>query len=418
MYCNNCSKENAKLRCSKCKLVYYCSNECQKQDWKKHKLICNNNPENENNLTKRMAGFISKGKLYENDAKNTNINKFNKIKEDIRKKIGGLENGVYQNLLNNEYFINYVYPGVDISHSNVPKSLLELIEIPSYKVILLEEMDKIQKEADDIIDKTKKKCESSSGVLPTDVEVKLRSEAFYDSFAKRAVRLAKDSFTFVQKNLSENDSNVADPKLPQANYNQINDDVEKSLFNCNYTIINNYIGRSLNMLVMKDCKRIYKSYSVLSEDNSKSNFMWIEISMIQNKYPSLYKLCNHLKALPYEMNKKYNYKLCDNLPYTFMLSVNHKIGQFTPPRLDCGTESNNNGLKFSCTYIINNDINDLKNSCQELIYINEDKKIEIDRNIDTLIIWKSDSYLEGITKYTNDIAGELYTLNFFIYGRL
>ena len=27
-------------RCSVCRLVYYCSKECQKQDWKAHKQCC------------------------------------------------------------------------------------------------------------------------------------------------------------------------------------------------------------------------------------------------------------------------------------------------------------------------------------------------------------------------------------------
>ena len=37
--CCVCSKEGAK-RCSKCKLQYYCSKECQQSDWKNHKAIC------------------------------------------------------------------------------------------------------------------------------------------------------------------------------------------------------------------------------------------------------------------------------------------------------------------------------------------------------------------------------------------
>lgn len=38
-YFCKCGKE-APLICGKCKLERYCSRECQKEDWKKHKDIC------------------------------------------------------------------------------------------------------------------------------------------------------------------------------------------------------------------------------------------------------------------------------------------------------------------------------------------------------------------------------------------
>jgi hypothetical protein len=39
--CDNCGKIDTKLmKCSRCKSAYYCSAECQKCSWKKHKLDC------------------------------------------------------------------------------------------------------------------------------------------------------------------------------------------------------------------------------------------------------------------------------------------------------------------------------------------------------------------------------------------
>lgn len=38
--CGNCSKPDCQKRCSCCKLVYYCSDECQKAHWKTHKHSC------------------------------------------------------------------------------------------------------------------------------------------------------------------------------------------------------------------------------------------------------------------------------------------------------------------------------------------------------------------------------------------
>jgi Ras family protein A len=39
--CNVCKKPSTSY-CSKCKLIYYCSKECQKKDWKEHKTSCGN----------------------------------------------------------------------------------------------------------------------------------------------------------------------------------------------------------------------------------------------------------------------------------------------------------------------------------------------------------------------------------------
>jgi hypothetical protein len=38
--CNLCNNTNSTKRCSACKKVTYCSEQCQKMDWKVHKLSC------------------------------------------------------------------------------------------------------------------------------------------------------------------------------------------------------------------------------------------------------------------------------------------------------------------------------------------------------------------------------------------
>lgn len=40
--CNNCGQKKGLLKCTRCQQVYYCSQECQKEDWKigNHKEIC------------------------------------------------------------------------------------------------------------------------------------------------------------------------------------------------------------------------------------------------------------------------------------------------------------------------------------------------------------------------------------------
>jgi hypothetical protein len=46
-----CLKTNATKCCSKCKIVYYCSKNCQKKDWLIHKLVCYPN------LSDRLKGM-------------------------------------------------------------------------------------------------------------------------------------------------------------------------------------------------------------------------------------------------------------------------------------------------------------------------------------------------------------------------
>eukprot|EP00658_Telonema_sp_P-2_P079945 TRINITY_DN7869_c0_g1_i1.p1 TRINITY_DN7869_c0_g1~~TRINITY_DN7869_c0_g1_i1.p1 ORF type:complete len:351 (+),score=72.46 TRINITY_DN7869_c0_g1_i1:119-1171(+) len=38
--CGTCGAEAAGLRCSRCKVTWYCSKQCQRSDWKHHKLSC------------------------------------------------------------------------------------------------------------------------------------------------------------------------------------------------------------------------------------------------------------------------------------------------------------------------------------------------------------------------------------------
>ena len=46
--CEKCVK-SAPKKCSSCKKVYYCSQECQKQDWKFHKISCQKKNDKETN---------------------------------------------------------------------------------------------------------------------------------------------------------------------------------------------------------------------------------------------------------------------------------------------------------------------------------------------------------------------------------
>lgn len=115
-----------------------------------------------------------------------------------------------------------------------------------------------------------------------------------------------------------------------------------------------------------------------------------------------------------------------------MLKISQFNNQYSKHRLDSGvSQLNENGVKYSCCYIINNDENNLKNSdlllspvetakmeMNDRIEEIDDNNIEIERNSDTLIIWRSDSYFEGLNKYEKmkEEMNQLFTFYFYIYG--
>ena len=39
-WCLTCNKRNVNLRCSKCKVIFFCDKDCQKEAWKIHKKHC------------------------------------------------------------------------------------------------------------------------------------------------------------------------------------------------------------------------------------------------------------------------------------------------------------------------------------------------------------------------------------------
>jgi hypothetical protein len=59
--CRGCSAPGATLKCSKCKQAYYCSKECQKQDWREHKTACTpstSGGSDLNSMSKLASGYV------------------------------------------------------------------------------------------------------------------------------------------------------------------------------------------------------------------------------------------------------------------------------------------------------------------------------------------------------------------------
>ena len=63
--CNFCkARENKMDCCSKCKIVLYCSKDCQINDWGEHKTKCTPDAKNEGIETRKTMGILSKNKKF------------------------------------------------------------------------------------------------------------------------------------------------------------------------------------------------------------------------------------------------------------------------------------------------------------------------------------------------------------------
>uniref|UniRef100_A0A7S1FVI3 MYND-type domain-containing protein n=1 Tax=Corethron hystrix TaxID=216773 RepID=A0A7S1FVI3_9STRA len=74
--CFFCGKD-AKLRCSRCKLVWYCCREHQKADWKAHKVFCDDQFQaDQHTLHKRKFDSIIKTYKLDSEQKSEEIAEF------------------------------------------------------------------------------------------------------------------------------------------------------------------------------------------------------------------------------------------------------------------------------------------------------------------------------------------------------
>ena len=66
--CDNCGAEFEKVgKCKSCKVAKYCSVKCQKEDWSRHKKVCEKNTK----LLKKILNKLNKRGLYRHVNGNT-----------------------------------------------------------------------------------------------------------------------------------------------------------------------------------------------------------------------------------------------------------------------------------------------------------------------------------------------------------
>lgn len=115
--CNKSSLEKMKL-CSKCKYAYYCSQECQKEDWPKHKEKC-----------KLYEIYAIREKKLESGFKKGLNNPFFIYLYNIILKQDTYVYGFFVDIIDTELFINlFCQDKLDVVVTNIQPNIYDLYE--------------------------------------------------------------------------------------------------------------------------------------------------------------------------------------------------------------------------------------------------------------------------------------------------
>lgn len=152
--CRNCNKNESDIdgkmkQCANCGNAWYCSRECQKIDWKKHKLVCTKAPEYRGNDTKltnnvvmrhvESSYFEIRGKIQRLLAGDPSVSSLADVVVcfDQENLAAGTSVTPYSSYADRSAFTepdgigHWFFPGTDVFESNVAGVLAQLAQVRS-----------------------------------------------------------------------------------------------------------------------------------------------------------------------------------------------------------------------------------------------------------------------------------------------
>lgn len=233
--------------------------------------------------------------------------------------------GVFKKILDPPAFRRSVFPFVGENSTGVPRSLIEILEDPKFRRLLIALMPSVRENSASILEGTRKRAIREGDKNPH-MESAFAWPITMESFARKLIQGVEQA----SKDISRAHSILASPQQEYASCNQLRTDTIDRLRSDGVAVQDNFFGTKWSRLVAADVKRFCRRdndgafrdactitgiMSTTSHRGAKERELLprprraIVRSACAARYPALAEAADAFVALPFEINRKLHTRL-------------------------------------------------------------------------------------------------------------
>ena len=236
-------------------------------------------------------------------------------------------NGTFKQLCNKSVFAEMLFPGTSAEIlENLPKNLKEILEWEELQL----DLTKIAKSATEVLQNIKNKGKAQGDIMDEVTENVLLPQIGQEALSKGIIEAVRKLSRRVSQMSAKISQAVALPTAPQAQLDQLDEEVVSSLFGeVKVGVQREFLGEEWTPLIRNDIVRYMRNekMSVLNPDGAVkvegkgssvvpahlTRMCWIEPSKtLSENYAALAELITQVHALSFELNCKF-LPLCDTV---------------------------------------------------------------------------------------------------------
>ncbi|KAJ1424054.1 hypothetical protein B484DRAFT_451671 [Ochromonadaceae sp. CCMP2298] len=286
-------------------------------------------------------------------------------------------NGSFKQLCNKKLFTELLFPGTTAGVlEGLPKDLREVLQWEDLEL----DLEKISKNATDVLESIKNKGRSSGDVMDETTEFVLLPQIGQEALAKGIIEAVRRLSRRVSQMSAKVSQAFASPTAPQAELDQLDDEVVGALAGRSRVgVQDEFLGEHWALLIRTDIHRYIanEKLTVLNRDggvsvagagagaagvgaasSSSARMCWIEPSaQLSDQYAAIAELIEKMHALPFELNRKWDgvsqLKLLEPAKGCTML-LHYPAGSSQMPRMDSRDDGSDldSGIRITCSYTL------------------------------------------------------------------